>query len=109
MSNGEGQGCKVAKKNKGFVGCLVFAKWRSWGFGFKNGEHGDLSFSHSVQNGFGCEKWFRTTCEIVLGLRKFSHSLRKFRRVFEMISQGVFIFAGCAKWVRKMCEISHPM
>ena len=71
--------------------------------------------SHNVRNDFGVRNdfadplGFRTMCEMVLGLRKFSHGLRKFRTVIEMILQGGLIFARCAKLVRRVCEISHTM
>ena len=38
-----------------------------------------------VRNGFADPLGFRTTFEMVLGVQNFSHALRKFRKVFEMI------------------------
>ena len=62
-----------------------------------------------MQNGFANPLGFHTLCEMVFGVRNFSHALRKFHRVFKMISQGWFIFAKCAKLVSRVCEISHSM
>ena len=38
-----------------------------------------------VRNGFVDPLGFRTAFETVLGVQNFSHALRKFRKVFEMI------------------------
>ena len=62
-----------------------------------------------VQNGFADPLGFRIVCEMLFGVRNFSHALRKFCRVFEMISQGWFIFTKYANLVRRVCEISYPM
>ena len=44
-----------------------------------------------MRNGFADPLGFHILCEMVFGVRNFSHALRKFHRVFKMISQGLLI------------------
>ena len=71
--------------------------------------------SHSVRNEFRGAKslrkllWVSHMCEIGLGVLNFSHGLRKFRRVCELISQGLSYFCWVCEFGSRVYEISHPM
>ena len=59
-------------------------------------------FSHSVRTDFRAAKWFRMPFRVShnvqnwFGVQNFSHAMQKFRKVCELILQGVQInFARC--------------